>query len=44
MQVRHSVGLQRLDDAVENQRDADRRNEEADDAGNGINPHRAQCL
>lgn len=44
MQVCHSVRLQRLDDAVENQSDADCRDEEADNARDGIDPHRAQCL
>jgi len=44
MQVRHSVRFQRFDDAIENQRDSDCRDEEADDARDGIDPHRAQCL
>jgi hypothetical protein len=44
MQSRNSMGFQCLDDAVEDQTNAYCRDKEADDAGNGINPHRTQLL
>ena len=44
MQRRNSVGLECLDNAVEDQSNPDCGDKEADDADNGINPHRTQFL
>ena len=42
MQGRNAMGFQCLDDAVKDQSDTHCGDEEADDAGNGIDPHRPQ--
>ena len=44
MQGRNAMGFQCLDDAVKDQSDTHCGDEEADDAGNGIDPHRPQFL
>jgi hypothetical protein len=42
MQPLHAMRLQGLDDAVEDEADADRRNEEADDPGRRVDSERPQ--
>ena len=44
MQLRESVHLERLDHAVEDEPYPDRRDEEADDAGGGVDPQRPEPL
>ena len=44
MQGRNTMSLQCLDDAVKDQSDAHGGDEDADDTGNGINPHRTQFI